>query len=296
MQTIMTSSLILITPTMAKAWLAEAGHNRRVNQAVVIKYAGDMKDGLWTLTHQGIAFDENGRLIDGQHRLHAIIMAGFAVMMMVTKGISVESLATIDIMAPRRSHDISVIAGDNFTDPRQAMALARMLMYLHTNYSRGGNLSVTGLRNAALRYRPAVEWAAREWNTRRAYLDTVPVMAAFAFAWPTAKAEVELFAAAFRTGDLSPRRPMFVLRERLLREAKLRKGSGCDVIRQQVARLMLSAISAELGGAVVSRNAAERDLDGLRAEFVPAFEKMIADHEGALEGGKVVEARLKAAE
>ena len=35
--------------------------------------ARDMKAGHWRLTHQGIAFDPAGVLIDGQHRLWAIV-------------------------------------------------------------------------------------------------------------------------------------------------------------------------------------------------------------------------------
>ena len=39
-------------------------------------------------THQGIAFDENGVLQDGQHRLCAIVSANKPVDMMVTSGLS----------------------------------------------------------------------------------------------------------------------------------------------------------------------------------------------------------------
>ncbi len=46
-----------------------------------------MRKGHWAVTHQGIAFDTNGNLIDGQHRLEAIRISGVSVKIMVTTGV-----------------------------------------------------------------------------------------------------------------------------------------------------------------------------------------------------------------
>ena len=56
-----------------------------------------IKNGEFTLTHQGIAFDEDGNLIDGQHRLHAIIKAGIAVKMEVSSGWPRSNILAIDV-------------------------------------------------------------------------------------------------------------------------------------------------------------------------------------------------------
>lgn len=61
--------------------------NRRLSEATVQNYAGEMRAGHWQLTHQGIAFDVNGNLVDGQHRLAAIIEYGAPIEMMVTTGL-----------------------------------------------------------------------------------------------------------------------------------------------------------------------------------------------------------------
>ena len=62
-------SLMTITPTMALNWLEHANtNNRKIIEAYVKKLARDMKAGRWRLTHEGIAFDPHGVLLDGQHR------------------------------------------------------------------------------------------------------------------------------------------------------------------------------------------------------------------------------------
>ena len=80
-----------ITPDWAKQVLDK--HNKSIidgefrqrplNEKVVRQYASDMKAGNWALTGQGISFDSDGNLLDGQHRLAAIISAGMTVPMLV---------------------------------------------------------------------------------------------------------------------------------------------------------------------------------------------------------------------
>jgi hypothetical protein len=64
---------------MASRWLEGNVHNRPVNQGHVERLAHEMKGGRWRLTHQGIAFGANGVLLDGQHRLWAIVMSDVTV-------------------------------------------------------------------------------------------------------------------------------------------------------------------------------------------------------------------------
>lgn len=70
-------SVMHVTYDMAGDWLdhrahPEVAHNRRASKHRVERLAKDMSEGKWKLTHQGLAFDTNGLLIDGQHRLHAV--------------------------------------------------------------------------------------------------------------------------------------------------------------------------------------------------------------------------------
>jgi hypothetical protein len=75
-----------VTPAMAEKWLKK-NHpkNRRISQAIVDAIAGDIANGNWKITHQGICFDGDGCLIDGQHRLNAIVQAGKTVEILVAE-------------------------------------------------------------------------------------------------------------------------------------------------------------------------------------------------------------------
>ena len=69
------NAVMEVTPTMAARWLEGNTHNRPVNPGHVERLASEMKAGRWRVTHQGVAFSPGGRLLDGQHRLWAIVMA-----------------------------------------------------------------------------------------------------------------------------------------------------------------------------------------------------------------------------
>lgn len=87
----------IITPEMAREYLKFNTENyRSLSKDRVISYAGDMKNGEWQMNGEAIKFDETGKLIDGQHRLHAIIRAGVPVEMLVVRGVQ-ESVNIYDI-------------------------------------------------------------------------------------------------------------------------------------------------------------------------------------------------------
>ena len=76
---------------MAELYLSKSRGNRNLSPTKVNQYAADMKNGRWQVTHQGIAFDVNGVLKDGHHRLHAIIKAGIPVDILVVENIPREA-------------------------------------------------------------------------------------------------------------------------------------------------------------------------------------------------------------
>lgn len=52
-----------ITPAMATKYLAtrDDAHQRKYRDGLAQNYAITMRNGNWLLTHQGIAFDEEGQ-------------------------------------------------------------------------------------------------------------------------------------------------------------------------------------------------------------------------------------------
>lgn len=65
-----------ITPDIAAEWLAHNAVNRNVRRAAVAQYAADMAAGNWREADAPITRRADGMLLDGQHRLSAIIASG----------------------------------------------------------------------------------------------------------------------------------------------------------------------------------------------------------------------------
>ena len=95
--TMKTSIFETITPELAEVYLSRnAEGQRKINPNRVADYAADMGKGLWVANGEAVIFDDAGRLIDGQHRLSAIIRAGVPVEMLVVRGVEGKSFQTID--------------------------------------------------------------------------------------------------------------------------------------------------------------------------------------------------------
>lgn len=88
---------VLVTPAMAKKWLAgNAEENRSIRTGRVAAYARDMEQGRWQLTGETIKIDDQGVLIDGQHRLEAVVLSDTPVYMLVCYNLPHSVMEAID--------------------------------------------------------------------------------------------------------------------------------------------------------------------------------------------------------
>jgi hypothetical protein len=101
-----------VTPEMAFKWLEANTRNRPLSQAHIQRLACDMRNDRWLLTHQGIAFDIYGLLLDGQHRLWAVIEADKPVTMRVFFDEPCESRKVLDTGERRSNLDVLAISSD----------------------------------------------------------------------------------------------------------------------------------------------------------------------------------------
>lgn len=99
------AEVVSITPAEATAWLRANEHNRPVRKNHVIFLANQIKSGLWQINGQAIVIADNEQVLDGQHRLLAIIEAGQPIKTLVVYGITPEAFSTIDTGAVRSSAD-----------------------------------------------------------------------------------------------------------------------------------------------------------------------------------------------
>jgi hypothetical protein len=118
-----------VTPMLANVFLNNNTHNRPVKKSTLAQYARDMRNGNWRLTHQGIAIDGNGRLIDGQHRLMAIVETGVTVPMMVCREMADDVQPVIDDHARRTAGDaLSLLREERIT--QEDVAVLRIVLEL----------------------------------------------------------------------------------------------------------------------------------------------------------------------
>ena len=65
-----------ILPPEAESILSRMAGNRKRRKTYVDTLAADMREGRWVDTHEPIAMSVDGNLIDGQHRLAAVVLSG----------------------------------------------------------------------------------------------------------------------------------------------------------------------------------------------------------------------------
>ena len=125
----------LVTPSLAQEWLKANKNNRRVCRPRVDLYVSLLKAGKFVLTHQGIAFYENGDLADGQHRLHAIVESEVAATMMVTRGLPIDHVHAIDNGRPRSVQNVLHFVGIELS--HKHIAAARILWMQYHSQAAG---------------------------------------------------------------------------------------------------------------------------------------------------------------
>ncbi|MFD6423748.1 hypothetical protein [Streptomyces sp. NPDC060198] len=108
------SQVIKVTPEIAEKFLSQTSVNRRLDMGQVGALADTIRRGEWRLTHQGIAFDEKGALLDGQHRLHAILEARIPVEMVVFNGLPKEVFPVLDTGKRRSAADTLLSTGEKY--------------------------------------------------------------------------------------------------------------------------------------------------------------------------------------
>ena len=103
----MKTQIQTITPEIATLFLQNHVGNRDYRKNWVSELSRMIKRGEWLVTHQGIALDKSGNLIDGQHRLKAIIESGIPVQINVSYDVDAITYTCIDRGVKRNLADIT---------------------------------------------------------------------------------------------------------------------------------------------------------------------------------------------
>lgn len=118
-----------VTPEFALALLQGNIDNRRPDKARVKSYAAEMTAGRWSLTHQAIAVAKTGKIVDGQHRLMAVVESGTTQPFWIAFDADESTFGVVDTGKVRTGNDIWKIDGK--AAPNVA-AIARLVwLYAH---------------------------------------------------------------------------------------------------------------------------------------------------------------------
>lgn len=107
----MQTQTMLVTPAMARDMLQKNPRNRTLRRSNVHYLANEIKSGRWKLTHQGVAVATDGTLLDGQHRLSAIVEADTSALINVSYDCDPSMFTVIDTGSARTNADVLRTSG-----------------------------------------------------------------------------------------------------------------------------------------------------------------------------------------
>jgi len=134
-----------ISPSLARDLIKlNINNNRTVTKTHVKVLSASMKSGTWMETGEPIIIDKYGRLIDGQHRLFAVIDSGVTVTMDIKYGVDP---AAFDVMGGNKPRNLSdVLSTHKIDNAREVVAAYRIYLDLQT--TKDTNFVAFGRRTA----------------------------------------------------------------------------------------------------------------------------------------------------
>lgn len=174
-------SIETITPKQAEKYLQFNTSNRNLRKSLVSQYARDMTNGKWRLTHQGVAFNCDGTLLDGQHRLKAIVESGVTVQMLVARAVDSKNQLVMDDHAKRSAGDALTLArGERVTATEVAIVRAAVELQEKAYASHKTKAELNELID---QFRGALDFTGEFLTTKHRGVTAAPVWGAIALSW-----------------------------------------------------------------------------------------------------------------
>lgn len=119
---------MLITPGIAADWLLRNTGNRPLRKRYAAALARDMSEGRWRFAAGTISFRRgDGALMDGQHRLEAVVLSGTDQFFLVVPNLDPEDMDVMDTGVKRTVGDALALGeGWEGVPARVAAAVARV--------------------------------------------------------------------------------------------------------------------------------------------------------------------------
>lgn len=123
-----------ITPSIAKSMLEKNTNNRNCSQKTVTMYVNSMRKGLWKEdTFEMIKISKSGRILDGQHRLQAIIKSNMAINFHIAYDVADSVFDVLDTGKKRNAGDVFKI--NNIKNSRVVPSIIQLYFSLKNSYN-----------------------------------------------------------------------------------------------------------------------------------------------------------------
>ena len=149
---------VFITPEYAEKLLKKNVSNRPLNKKTIEWYAYQMERGQWTVSGQTISISDRDELLDGQHRLQAIVKSGVSLWFTIAYNVPSESFINYDNLRSRSAKDaLSIEKIPNALNMSTMIyaynsLLMGQLASLGFGYKISGNNSRSGLGKSKLKF------------------------------------------------------------------------------------------------------------------------------------------------
>ena len=141
--------VITISPIEAEKILLANNNNRAVSRRNVNSLANEMLDGNWAFNGETIKIASDGTLLDGQHRLMAVIKSGTTQKFSVVKNLNLDSFKTIDVGRKRTAGDSLSVAGYANQNILAALVNRKIIFDLYGNFDSREKSTTTEIMNIA---------------------------------------------------------------------------------------------------------------------------------------------------
>ena len=126
----MKATLKTITPEIAANMLKLNVSNRPLRESNFLALAKEMRSGRWKVNGDMIRLSDNNIIIDGQHRLQAVVRSGVTIQSWVMEGLPIDVFDTIDVGKRRSAGDTLGCAGE-----KNACRMAAALILIDKYFS-----------------------------------------------------------------------------------------------------------------------------------------------------------------
>ena len=203
-----------ITPAKARIYLEGNSTNRPLSRRHVNYLADEINGGRWLFNAETIKFN-GSRLLDGQHRLHAVIKSGKPITTIVARGLDEKTFHTIDMGKKRSAADTLNVLGEKCST-RIASALAMIEAMLDGQTRTTGAVSGSKVLEL-LKTHPDVRQSVRAYQGQKTLLKPSVAIALHYFFAKKDRALADKFFDDLRSGaGLGVGDPIFTLREKLI--------------------------------------------------------------------------------